>query len=202
MGTEKIVNGGFETGDLTGWTVDNANISPYMHHSGLYSCDIKGYPISSIQQTLNIKLSVIQSFGFWWNFTCLVHVTFSDSSTYTKGYVDYSSGTWHYVDLKTLILTDGYSPNLYITKITFTGGYNESWIDDVSLIESISSIETSYGLDVILVKRLIRGTYCEKCGKVVSGLYRIQNQDFCKYEFLCKACWDYVTNDGRSLPYP
>ncbi|MEM3875276.1 MAG: hypothetical protein QXU45_09130 [Candidatus Bathyarchaeia archaeon] len=46
-----IVNGGFETGDFTGWTLAAASISDVYHHTGNYSCFL--YGASYIQQNFS-----------------------------------------------------------------------------------------------------------------------------------------------------
>jgi hypothetical protein len=204
MGTEIIQNGGFETGNLTGWTGDGWVL--FWHdfaHSGNYLCVLFS-DSNQISQTFNVKVSDIEAFGYWYIFVSQVVVTFSDSSTYSPQLPEVM--TWTYVDLKAWIQANK-SPNLYVTKITLMGyplEYGEaSLVDDVSLIEvAVSTIEVSYGLDVILIKQQIKGRYCEKCGQPQKTLMHINNIDFCHYEWLCTKCYNKVTMNGKYLPYP
>lgn len=89
MGTEKIVNGEFETGDFTGWGYSGTTptISSAEHHSGSHSAKIDSLS-TNLNQTLNVLHSNISSFGFYYKTTLYgfvyYRITFSDSSTVSK----------------------------------------------------------------------------------------------------------------------
>jgi hypothetical protein len=89
-GVEKVTNGGFETGDFTGWTTSgNANIQGSGAHSGTY-CVLLGLGAANVSQTLNLG-GKASSFTLWSkrNTPCPTYgnlrvvITYTDNSTTT-----------------------------------------------------------------------------------------------------------------------
>jgi len=154
-----IVNGGFETGNLTGWTKVPVGGATYVAssaygmtpHSGSYFCLLWGQTQDEeIYQTLNIPLKTITEFGLWAQDTdpagaetCVL--TYSDSSTTTTNFPT-NVRVWTYLDLMPIIA--GKNQNLSVTKIELKILANHLiGVDDVSLISS------GYKIDVALMKQ-------------------------------------------------
>jgi len=138
--TEQIVNGGFETGDTTGWTCGGS--TPYCSaetespHSGSYCGRVNNAdPASWIEQEFSpVLVSSIVTFEFY-NRTgegghARAEITYSDDTTVTI--VDTGTGwTWRQIDLKSAL-----DPTKSVKKIRFyyLEAGNVLDIDDVSLI--------------------------------------------------------------------
>jgi len=151
-GMERVVNGGFETGDFTGWTNDTWSIQSSGARSGTY-CAFSYSVQGNLEQEFTpvIAVSNIAIFGFWWKVgggignpedqNITVRITYSDDS-YDDLVFDGSSD-WIYVDLVPY-LQSGKS----VKKVKFTYQNSNWWarLDDVSLILC------GYLLDVVLKK--------------------------------------------------
>jgi len=133
---EQIVNGGFETGDCTGWDYAPAcNVTSQYAHSGTYSVRLYENWITQLSD-LNVPKNCIESFGFWalraraGNTFIIYFTDGTDTGEITiRDRIGYST-EWLYVDL-TNDVPDGKS----VKNIKFTGGtVGPSWVDDVSLI--------------------------------------------------------------------
>jgi len=178
--TEIIVNGGFETGDLTGWDYSQAFATDQYAHTGTYSVFLYQGWIEQILSSM-IPKSQINSFGFWAMGqainSCIV--TFSDDS---ELFVEIPSGMyWQYVDILPLI-PDGKT----VKKVRFqgwTGG--PSWVDDVSLDytyeppppapESDMTIEDSYRS--LNIWHVIRINQNQDCASAIRPVPRRQESE-------------------------
>lgn len=128
--TEAITNGGFETGDFTGWENSGAYVIDWLYHSGAYSCQCYQ---STIYQNMNVPVNSVSSFGFWTNGFAgsgpagSITVYYSDETfTYVEIVV---SGSWVYTNMLGLL-----SEGKTIIKVEFFGGSAIPFaLDDVSL---------------------------------------------------------------------
>jgi len=132
---ENIINGGFETGDFTGWNHGGFAGAPFITspgHTGNYKVYLyEGW----MNQNLYAKLCNITTLGFWMNgsTTSDYHykLTFSDGS-YIQNQI--GSFTWKHYDLLPIIAEK--TQSLFLTNIEFlcTSRYINDWIDDVTCI--------------------------------------------------------------------
>jgi hypothetical protein len=134
---EKIVNGGFETGDLTGWTAGGAEVSTEEAHSGTYSCWLGMGCNASIEQILASPVFVneIYSFGLW--------IYPKTDGTVPAIYIEYSGGgstqyipdcpenTWTYVDLVPYLEAGRAVSGIEIQMLTDVDW--DTFVDDISL---------------------------------------------------------------------
>jgi hypothetical protein len=133
---EQMVNGDFETGDATGWTLAEGEIQTVIVHSGVYAARV--YPAGGrkLWQDLAAPLRVecVDTFGAWVRkgsgaiITITVDYAIGEATTYTVT----CTGDWLYVDLK---------PDLVagrdIIRVTFLNGIvGHLYVDDVSLISA------------------------------------------------------------------
>jgi len=132
---EQIINGGFETGDLTGWESQRAYIVSYEKHSGNYSVELnQGSYVKQIFTTPIPKSNIINAVLYYRN---------SGYADYLHLFIGYSDGTntakmldqvmtWTIYDYLSDIET-GKSIDYIKTEAS---GCATSYIDDVSLITS------------------------------------------------------------------
>ena len=119
-----IVNGGFETGDLGGWTPSGATSTSTTSHSGTYSTQVgSASPFngnSSVSQTFIAPTGTGHTLSFWYRVVCTDGVTYDwatatlkDNTTNTTATVlartCTNNGSWVHV---TVSLTGGHSYTL------------------------------------------------------------------------------------------
>lgn len=135
-GGEKIVNGGFETGDDTGWDNENGYVVNTDKHSGTYCLDMSltnALLGQAADFSPTITKSSIETFGFWYRgingkeFRCYLYYTDAIYSAHFETCVDNS---WHYMDLLPYV-TNGKSLKNF--KILSVGSFF-FLVDDFSLI--------------------------------------------------------------------
>jgi len=132
---EQIINGGFETGDFTGWVCTDGWVTTDNPHSGVYCAEIWPSGSRELYQVLTSPIPVycIASFDFWYR---------NAASTYFK--VVYSDGTsTDWVPLPDVTDWTHYDilPHLdsskMVSEIHFLNGWVQPlYIDDVSLMGS------------------------------------------------------------------
>jgi hypothetical protein len=152
---EAIVNGGFELGDLTGWTVNPGNGSvavvttnPYAGNYCAYISGLKslyqgftGIPTSSIQSITYCKRTEPEST------TLALQLCYSDNSW--DEIWDYINSSWNFFDV-----TSNLKTNKILTGIQLPGWNNASgapmntYYDDVSILYSPSPPPTPVGVKV------------------------------------------------------
>jgi len=129
---EQIINGDFETGDATGWTLTDGIVQSSVKHSGTYAAQIYPSGPRLLSQTLAtpVPVNCIQTFGLWWfnGPASTVDIVYTDDTQTT-----YALGTvteWTFKDLKTDLVA-----GKTIKRIDIHNGYvDHLYIDDVSLI--------------------------------------------------------------------
>jgi hypothetical protein len=137
--SEHIVNGGFETGDLTGWIMyTDVIVQDIIKHSGNYAVQFVAWWQGCIWQTLSTPIPVpdIGTFGLWYKgaFTSgslQIAIMFTDSSD--KVIYRYGVADWTYVDIKNELAS---YQGKTVTAIRILS-YNtdvDFYIDDVSLM--------------------------------------------------------------------
>jgi len=154
--SEQIVNGTFETGDLTGWIGNHAGVvDSSFPHSGNYCASLSGGNPSSITQTflIPIPVSEITSCIFWFkgNFIVspptysggVVYLSYSDGNTYPYWFALHTGiYPWTQVDITQEV--KHYS-TYSLTKIEFAFSYGcFGYLDDISLLANVE-VETDIG---------------------------------------------------------
>ena len=142
---EQITNGGFETGDLTGFTTTGTVvISSWSPHTGTYDCLLDDYPsLPSIEQDIlaikgySISVKCISSMTLWarldtgnGDFTVLI--TYSDGSTTTIP-LNTILLTYEQFDLLPYLDTSKSVSKINIS-LPATGMSFKIFFDDISLI--------------------------------------------------------------------
>ena len=131
---EQITNGGFETGNLNGWTHHAGSVKTLSKRTGTWGAYI-GYIGDYIQQTLNVPVDGITSFSLWfkwlntWPSNFDVIITYSDTSTTTISRIGLTA--WQEVDILPLLDAGKTITQLKILKTTNNYGLD---LDDISLI--------------------------------------------------------------------
>lgn len=131
VGHEQTVNGGFETGDLTGYEIDgDPEIITSNKHGGVYACRFSEYE-HLWQDFPNIATNDITSSGCWLYYTQTSGpnpVSFNIYLVYNSGYttveVTLYSGVWTYVNLKSSMEADK-----LLAVIEFFDGFGDYQID-------------------------------------------------------------------------
>lgn len=160
---ERIVNGGLETGDTTGWIEFNTpppvigNVDAIERHSGAYSLKFTYHddpifdmdpPITQTNDWLPIIKTWCTSFGLWYKGSngkyWTISIKYSDYTWATPVTVICTDSDWHYFDIKNLVWIDGskQAVNLEIICQKFLNT-DDFWIDDVSLIGATIGCPTS-----------------------------------------------------------
>lgn len=130
---EQMINGDFETGDSTGWTLNSGIIQSITVHAGTYAARIYPAGARRLEQTLAtaVLVSCVQSFGLWYQYVMGGAGAFIYYIDGTYTYYDLPiAATWTSFDLKTN-LTAG--KTIEILRIIGSGD-TSTYIDDVSLI--------------------------------------------------------------------
>jgi hypothetical protein len=116
-----IVNGGFETGDLTGWTIGGATSISTTAHTGTYSAQVgSSSPFngdSSISQAFTAPASTGHTLSFWYRVVCTDTVTYDWATATLK---DNTTNTTTTVLARTCT-----NNGTWVQKsVTLTGGHN------------------------------------------------------------------------------
>jgi hypothetical protein len=150
---EQIVNGGFETGDFTGWTetidveVVKSGNGMYLPHAGSYSVGTLAL-IGSMKQTLITPVPVEcvkNTFSLWiisgygvsptggGKFRVEINYTDETNTTVIREITEGEKDTWIEWDLKNELAS---GKTIESIKITLDGGHSGTipYVDDVSLI--------------------------------------------------------------------
>lgn len=89
---EMIINGGFETGDGSGWELYYNYVTDEYAHTGVYSCYITASGWS--RQYLRVRVDKIRSFTFW------VYNPYDDRDGWVTVRAHYTDYTYDYVEFK------------------------------------------------------------------------------------------------------
>ena len=141
---EAITNGGFETGDMTGWTVDGTSIEGEEVFEGSYSAWIHYENMPNwISQALasQIPVSTISAFTARTKIQdteeeiyLVVHVTYSDDSYTEFEYYPTIYNTWEEIEILSHLTSGKTVKAINLTRPNFGGQDGAIWVDEVSLI--------------------------------------------------------------------
>ncbi|KQC05827.1 MAG: hypothetical protein APR53_01950 [Methanoculleus sp. SDB] len=92
--TNQVVNGGFETGDLAGWTSLNAAASTSVKNSGIYSAKLTAPASGSAYIEQDIDLTDVSTLSFW-------RKSYGFTDRYLQVMID-GTGVAHYPDASTI----------------------------------------------------------------------------------------------------
>jgi len=133
--SQKIVNGNFETGNLSPWTSNDAFIS-LIHHAGVYGCELSSNAAWIKQTFTAIPVKNIVSFIIYAlhshqeSNTLLVTAFYDDTSEElfyaTAGYPD-----WHLNNLTSQLNT---AKNLNAIQLSNTQAGVGIYVDDISIM--------------------------------------------------------------------
>jgi len=143
---EFIVNGGFETGDDTGWTGRYYDVTSEFAHSGLYSLQIWSSDGGVWQDlTKPISSACIKNFGFWhrkisdYGVSLIYAVINYDSPEPIICDAVESTVDWQYYDIMPYIPANTQIESIMIWTAKVWGeGWEEVCVDDVSLVVKLS----------------------------------------------------------------
>jgi hypothetical protein len=139
LAAEQVANGGFDTGDETGWT-DSSNAWQVMPVSlgstnyNIYSC---GYPNSPLSQT--IDLTNVDTLSFWVAVVSPenrpdVIVSIDGTPVYQKTYSDGDYGDYHSEQIN--VDTSAYT-GTHTVSWSYSAPDEEIWLDDISAESTI-----------------------------------------------------------------
>jgi len=131
---EQIINGGFETGDFTGWECLDGEVQTTTVHGGVYAARVYPSGTRRLRQTLAtaVLVACVTSFGLWYqqasdsSYVVILYTDGSDATFYLT-----ATGAWTYFDFVVAGLDAGKS----IERISIYSGTGASlYVDDVSMI--------------------------------------------------------------------
>lgn len=139
---DQITNGGFETGDLTGWTSNNADTSSGHHHSGSYSAYIlwddclgtSGYltqsfsPVIPVYCITELSLYAKNTCGTNPSYAVNILATYSDATTDNIQKTGTNSSTW-----TKLNFTAGLTSTKLLSSIKISVTDCTHYVDDITL---------------------------------------------------------------------
>jgi hypothetical protein len=133
-----VTNGGFETGDTTGWVPYDGAISIINPHSGIYCFEaISSYLTINQIFSSSIPIDVISSFYIWIRSTETNNTGitfFTESGSHIYPFPD-TTVAWKEYDLKAIMTSLGItSGTLYSITIWTNEGTVNTAIDDLSLV--------------------------------------------------------------------
>jgi hypothetical protein len=187
MTTEQVTNGGFETGDLTGWTEEETGcqVDNSTSHSGNYSLKTIGGLLGSVVQYFTpIAQDCIESFTAYYKtpqgypaWGIGMQIIYENNSTED---IAYYGGTtnWSYIDLKSrLTPSQGKVKGIRIKSV----GAVDAWTDDVSILVNVTTVQTNSATSVKSSTATLNGIIlslgsgnCDKRGfdwGISSGVY-------------------------------
>jgi hypothetical protein len=153
---EVIVNGGFETGDDTGWTGRYYEVTSDFVHSGLYSLQIWSSD-GGVWQDLTepISSAYIKNFGFWhrkisdYGVSLIYAVVNYDSSEPIFCDAVESTVDWQYYDIMPYIPADTQIKSIMIWTASVWGeGWEGVCVDDVSLLAETQTQQDEGGVPI------------------------------------------------------
>lgn len=173
---EKIINGDFETGDLTGWIsggdASNPQVVTTSPHSGTYCCLLEPSDNQYLDQTCYddysgedyITYDDIITFGFWYKNlseedNIVVDIYLNDSNDSFS--VNLGNATsWTYIDLKAEMASNGYTGSNTLSELIINNPTSDNvYIDDVSLNATIGIIGIDVNLKGIFGEDIVNGGF-------------------------------------------
>lgn len=171
-----VANGGFETGDFTGWTRGQPEIpgadfiatDPAVVHSGLFGAALQGpsefQQIGSLSQTLRTTPGMSYSISFWVNSADGLHdneLQATWGSTVLPGLSNLVSGVWTHLQYH-LTATNA------ATVLQFNVGLDPSrlGLDDVTVVPLVRPVLT--GINITATDLVLAGTNCQWGGTYVT----------------------------------
>lgn len=147
--TNLVVNGGFETGDFTGWTIDPVSYPMYIVtspvYSGTYAAQIAGYSYGAdtLTQTIATTGGDEYTLSFWiyqQNIgpTTFLDVTWDGTTIVSMSYPSSDSGDIPYVNFTAPVVGTGSDT------LQFISANDPGWtyVDNVSLTSGIPEAST------------------------------------------------------------
>jgi hypothetical protein len=156
---EALVNGGFESGDLTGWTVttypslgpsEGASVVTTNPHSGEHCAYVVG--ASDIRQIFQgIPVSAIQSVTYWGRtdvgYTSGGWFIYSDGTGIEKSHLFTNTSSWGFYDVTSLL-----SPGKILVGIVLACWYSSvpghTYYDDVSILYTPVAPSPTYDVTI------------------------------------------------------
>jgi hypothetical protein len=145
---EQIVNGGFETGDFTGWTCGgySPRITSWYSHSGIYSCWLAynycEYIASWVRQDLTSPITVacVKTFKLYIGYfagerkakVTIIYTDATEQNIEVTLVGDVDVGVWDEVDLLSYLLTGKTVQAIKISNDV--AGGSTILVDDVTLV--------------------------------------------------------------------